>query len=291
MMKQEAALSGICTESRWIYSRNGQRVCIAARAMARTLLIAFLVAAGCFLSWKVIGMQPAQESSVEQSAGENSVRPDTLPLLMEPMEEELGLLGGQYRYYAGPSSGVVKDPSEILIVLDPGHGGKDDGCVKGGVSEKALNLAISLEVQKRLQEMGYQVILTRDSDQFLTLGQRVRAAQKAHADIYVSIHQNSSDLSKVNGIELYYSAMHAGEDSKRLSELVQQSALETTGAKARSIFEWEELYVIREAAMPSCLVETGFLTNSAERGRLKTSEYQEKIADGIAAGIDRYFRP
>ena len=199
--------------------------------------------------------------------------------------------GGYDSYYAGPTEGVVKEPEEIRIALDPGHGGVDDGCVKGGILEKDLNLSIAIGVKERLEEMGYQVILTRDSDCGLSLKERVKLAKKAHADIYVSIHQNSSELSNVNGIELYYSAQNAGDDSRRLAERIQEQAIQDTGANARSIFEWEELYVIRESAMPSCLIETGFLTNAKERGRLKTSEYQGRIADGIVAGIDQYFNP
>ena len=259
MMKQQGVLLGrIHTMARQMDSRKIKRFGIAAQAMAHTLLIGFLVAAGCYVVLTGGRMSGLSESNMEQPAGEGTLPARALPVLAEPVDERLGLIGGQYRYYAGPSAGLVKEPAEILVALDPGHGGADDGCVRGGVYEKALNLSISLEVQKRLQEMGYQVMLTRDSDQALTL---------------------------------YYSAAHAGEDSRRLSELIHGSAIQNTGAKARSVFEWEEFYVIRETAMPACLIETGFLTNSAERSRLKTSDYQEKIAEGIAAGIDRYFRP
>lgn len=292
MMKQQGVFWGrIHTAGRRVCRKKSRGFDLAAQAMAKTLLIAFLMAAGCYLILENSRMPGGSESGTEQSAEEGVLRARVIPALAEPVDENLGLIGGQYRYYAGPSAGFVKEPADILVALDPGHGGADDGCVRGGVSEKAVNLSIALEVQKRLQEMGYQVILTRDSDQALTLNRRVRAAKRAHADIYVSIHQNSSELSRVNGIELYYSSAHAGDDSRRLSEMIHGSAIQNTGAKARSIFEWEEFYVIREAAMPACLIETGFLTNSAERSRLKTSDYQEKIADGIAAGIDQYFRP
>lgn len=194
-------------------------------------------------------------------------------------------------YYAGPFGKLRKEPEEILVVLDPGHGGKDDGCARGKVREKDVNLAIALEVQKRLETLGYQVLMTRDTDQALSLGERVRIAEEAQADIYVSIHQNSSELSRVYGMELYYSAQNAEADSRRLAELVWGSALKSSGAKARSIFKWEEIRVVRESTMPACLIETGFLTNASERRRLTDSEYQGKLADGIAEGIDQYFRP
>ena len=106
-------------------------------------------------------------------------------------------------YYAGPFGKLRKEPEEILVVLDPGHGGKDDGCARGKVREKDVNLAIALEVQKRLETLGYQVLMTRDTDQALSLGERVRVAEEAQADIYVSIHQNSSELSTRFTISLW----------------------------------------------------------------------------------------
>lgn len=229
------------------------------------------------------------ETDMEQEADLPDFR--LLPVQAEGMVSGTELLGGHYTYYAGPTKSVVREPEAIRIALDPGHGGADDGCARGGVLEKDLNLAIASGVKERLEAMGYQVILTRDSDCGLSLRERVKLAKEAHADIYVSIHQNSSELSRVNGMELYYSAQNAGDDSRRLAELIQTYAIQDTGANARAVFEWEELYVVRESAMPSCLIETGFLTNSRERNRLKTLDYQGRIADGIASGIDRYFRP
>lgn len=194
-------------------------------------------------------------------------------------------------YYAGPVGGIVKKPEEITVVLDPGHGGLDNGCARGGVREKDINLSISLKVQQQLQQMGYQVVMTRNTDEALSLGERIQTAEEAKGDIYVSIHQNSSDLYRVNGLEIYYSAQNAQADSKRLAELIHKDVLLDTGVKARSIFEWENIRVIREVSMPSCLIETGFLTNGAERRKLADPSYQQSLANGIAKGIDQYFSP
>ena len=194
-------------------------------------------------------------------------------------------------YYAGPVGGIVKKPEEITVVLDPGHGGLDNGCARGGVQEKDINLSISLKVQQQLQQMGYQVVMTRNTDEALSLGERIQTAEEARGDIYVSIHQNSSDLYRVNGLEIYYSAQNAQADSKRLAELIHKDVLLDTGVKARSIFEWENIRVIREVSMPSCLIETGFLTNGAERRKLADPSYQQSLANGIAKGIDQYFNP
>lgn len=194
-------------------------------------------------------------------------------------------------YYAGPIGELIKEPNEITIVIDPGHGGVDEGCARGGVREKDINLSIALEVQKRLTTLGYQVVMTRDTDESLSLGERVQTASEAKADIFVSIHQNSSNLYKVNGLEIYYSAKNAQSDSRRLAELIHKDVLLDTGVKARSIFEWEDIHVIREARMPACLIETGFLTNASERRKLSDPSYQNLMAEGIVSGIDAYFHP
>jgi len=185
----------------------------------------------------------------------------------------------------------VKDPADILVVLDPGHGGADGGCSRKGIVEKDINLQIASAVKERLQTLGYQVMLTRDSDQALTLEERVNIANGNQADIYVSIHQNADEASEAKGIELLYSSQNEGEASGRLAKLIHKYTVENTGASGRKIIKEEGLYVIRECTMPSCLVETGFLSNRAECGRLTEPEYQAQIAEGIASGIDLYFHP
>ena len=187
--------------------------------------------------------------------------------------------------------GAEKDPADTLIVLDPGHGGKDEGGAANGVREKDINLKVAFALRNHLQEMGYQVVLTRTADEELSLLERAKRANDAGADLCVSIHQNTSEESGAQGIEVWYSGAHAGEESDRLSSVIEKFAVENTGAQEREIRREEELYVIRECHMPSCLVETGFLTNPAECKKLADPEYQDKIAQGIAAGIDLYLHP
>ncbi len=297
MIRQGVLLTGSGTVYIRRYCRRRRwRRYVSGRLMSGLVLLFLLMvtAACCYAVVSCYSrslMPEVSEIIMEQADAVSVPNVRQIPLQAEYVMAGFAFTGGYDSYYAGPTEGVVKEPEEIRIALDPGHGGVDDGCVKGGILEKDLNLSIAIGVKERLEEMGYQVILTRDSDCGLSLKERVKLAKKAHADIYVSIHQNSSELSNVNGIELYYSAQNAGDDSRRLAERIQEQAIQDTGANARSIFEWEELYVIRESAMPSCLIETGFLTNAKERGRLKTSEYQGRIADGIVAGIDQYFNP
>lgn len=190
-----------------------------------------------------------------------------------------------------PADTLNKEPGDILVVLDPGHGGADEGCSKDGTEEKEINLWIALGVQRKLLEKGYRVRLTRDYDMDLTLEERAKTANETGADLYISIHQNASEEADAEGIEVWYSSQNMGEESERLSRVIQKYASWNTGAAPRGIVENEELYVIRECMMPSCLIETGFLSNKAEGEKLASIEYQKKLAEGIAAGIDAYLHP
>ncbi|MCM1188579.1 MAG: N-acetylmuramoyl-L-alanine amidase [bacterium] len=191
-----------------------------------------------------------------------------------------------------PEPEPESEPVTPLIVLDPGHGGEDEGCSRGDVTEKDINLEIAESLAGKLQEMGFDVILTReDSDTFLSLEDRVKLAEDNKADIYVSIHQNACEQQEasVKGIETWYCERNG--DSRRLAQLIHKGALGKTKAQERELCESDNLYVIRETSMPSCLIETGFLSNAEERENLCDPDYREKLAAGIAEGIQYYFNP
>lgn len=184
-------------------------------------------------------------------------------------------------------------PSDPLIILDPGHGGEDEGCARAGIVEKDINLSIAKAAKEKLMQMGYDVMMTREGDETLSLEQRVRFANEKQASIYISIHQNACEeqTSDVQGIETYYSSSKGEDGSERLAKIMQKGITNNTDALNRETLAREDLYVIRETNMPSCLVETGFLSNKKERELLTTSEYQEQLADAIAESADLYFHP
>ena len=198
-----------------------------------------------------------------------------------------------------------EEPHIPVIVIDPGHGGDDEGCSREDVTEKTVNLQIALKLAEKLKNMGYEVVLTREDDETsVTLEQRVNIAEAAGGDIYISIHQNACDEkeSSVSGIETWFSGCPEkveGEnwyciccnDSRRLAQLVQMGAVNGTGASDRGLQESQELYVIRETSMPSCLVETSFLSNRSERKAISDEEYQDQLVSGIARNIEYYFHP
>lgn len=188
---------------------------------------------------------------------------------------------------------VVKERPDILVAIDPGHGGEDEGCSRQEILEKNVNLQIAKAVESRLLAMGYQVMLTRDDDTSLTLDQRVELVNAAGADAYISIHQNACEeqSSDISGIETWYNEDKGEQGSKRLAQLVHNDVILYTEARDRQVIADDTLRVIRETNMPACLVETGFLSNGKEREKLCSEEYQERIAEGIVSGIDLYFFP
>lgn len=184
-----------------------------------------------------------------------------------------------------------KEDGKPAVVIDPGHGGADEGCAGEGIQEKNVNLAIARLVQDKLGRMGYQVIMTREDDTYMPKEERVKIANEYGADIYVSIHQNTYEDSSVEGIETWYDGSDSTRDSKRLAWLIHQETLNMTGAVQRQIREDADFHVTGKTIMPACLIETGFLSNPGEREKLSASEYQEQIAEGIVRGIELYFHP
>ena len=184
-----------------------------------------------------------------------------------------------------------KAKAERMIVIDPGHGGMDGGCVFEDVLEKEINRQIAWEVTKKLRNMGYKVELIRKGDDYVEKLNRVEQANRNNALLYVSIHQNSCDTDSVCGIETWYGENGETGDSRRLAQLIQQETVRTTGAVSRELVSDAELCVINKSKMPSCLIETGFLSNRKEREKLCTEEYRDQVAEGIANGIDLYLNP
>ena len=173
------------------------------------------------------------------------------------------------------------------IILDAGHGGKDPGAVANDISEKDITLSISLKTKDLLENAGYKVAITRKEDTFLSLDDRASYANRKKANIFVSIHCNSSEDGEGKGIETFYSEYNE-ESAKNLAELIQNSIIEQTAAKDREVKTANYTVLVR-TKMPSVLVETGFLTNETERSLLSDDDYQKKIAQGITDGILKYF--
>lgn len=181
---------------------------------------------------------------------------------------------------------VVTPPKLPTVVLDPGHGGNMSGAYYRELAEKDINLAVSLKVQTRLEDLGYVVVMTRTEDVGLGLYERAAMAGEADADLLVSIHSNASEgHPEIDGIMTY----HFPEDPEGflLSTAIHTQVLAETGAGDMGL-QAADFVVLREPNMATSLVELGFMSNPGELMRLTDSAYQDQLAKGITDGIHAY---
>ena len=181
-----------------------------------------------------------------------------------------------------PDSALEDD--RIIIVLDAGHGGVDTGTIKKDktVYEKDINLSIVKKMQPLMEDRGVTVILTRDEDEFVSLEDRAKICNAHFTDVFVSIHVNSYESSKIGGLECYY----YGESKacKALAEDVVSHLKTQKDIPMRGLRE-QEYYVLRHTACPAILVETGYLTNQKDASNLLSDEFQDKLAQALVDGI------
>lgn len=180
---------------------------------------------------------------------------------------------------------AVEAASFRTVIIDPGHGGHDHGGQWGRVYEKHLALDTAYRLEGKLKALGYQTVMTRRSDYFVSLPQRVAIANRHRNAIFVSIHYNYTWKQQVSGVETFY--CHGS--GKRLAELVQSSMVQRTRTVDRNA-KYARYYVIRNCKLPSILVEGGFVSNASERNRMKSAWFRDSIAQGVADGIQRYRR-
>ncbi|WP_163527748.1 N-acetylmuramoyl-L-alanine amidase [Halobacillus ihumii] len=171
------------------------------------------------------------------------------------------------------------------IILDPGHGGKDPGAIGNSLQEKDVILEIAKLVEFTLRAKGYDVLMTRTDDTFVTLEDRVKMANTWEGDLFVSIHANGYYDSSAKGIETFYSA--GSSDARDLADLVQEHVISETNNLSRGVFK-ADYYVLRHTDMPAILVETGFVSNKKDAELLKSEDYREQVAKGIVKGIEKY---
>jgi len=171
------------------------------------------------------------------------------------------------------------------IVIDPGHGGKDPGAPSAlGFREKAINLAVARELASILDQRGFHAVLTRDRDVFLELEDRAAVANRSNADLFVSIHADSSESRSRNGFTVY-TARGAGSQSRWAARAIVD-AMTRTGLDSNGIRE-ADYRVLVKTDCPAVLVEIGYLSNYWEAGRLRDPTMQRRLAQAIADGVVR----
>jgi N-acetylmuramoyl-L-alanine amidase len=187
-----------------------------------------------------------------------------------------------------PSALPTVTNQRVVVVIDPGHGGRDPGAVGiGGLQEKQVIFPISLRVAELLEQQGVVVVMTRRDDSTLDLQARVDVANRARGNIFVSIHANAISMSRpdVNGVETYFSS----ESGRRLAATLQANLLAATGMNDRGVKQ-ARFYVLRHTSMPAALVEVGFVTGAQDAPRLADPAWREVAAQAIARGILQYIQ-
>lgn len=170
-----------------------------------------------------------------------------------------------------------------VVILDPGHGGRDPGATVSRVYEKHLCFDLANRVATHLKRAGRTVRLTRKSDQFISLGARTRYANQYKSAVFVSLHFNSSRNRSAHGLETFHSG---GKRSVLLAKAIQSSMVRATRANDRGVKKCR-FYVVRNTRHPAVLVEGGFISNAGERRLCCSGAYRDKLARGIADGILR----
>jgi N-acetylmuramoyl-L-alanine amidase len=215
------------------------------------------------------------------------------------------------------------------IVIDPGHGGRDPGALSpDGLKEKNLVLKISKDLKEYLERQGLEVILTRDKDRFVSLWRRAHIANLKKADLFISIHANSSRFRQAKGFEIYYLSERM-DDAARALAYAENAVLELEGERfsttniALAATLWDLVqtenraeamhlsrhigdsvekldwirnrgikgglfYVLRGANMPAILIEAGFISNLGESRKLDKDSYRKELVERIGEGILDY---
>ncbi len=188
----------------------------------------------------------------------------------------------------------TEDKNNKLVVLDPGHGGRDSGANGSYLCEKDVNLDIALQVGKILGSRGFDIAYTRDNDSYLTTMERCNIANQLGAATFVSIHCNSSTTRTGEGTETYYYASFDSpalfmqkEQRYQLASLLQESLIAQLRRVDRGVKQ-SNFTVITNTDMPSALVEIAFISHSAEEALLGDASFRSQAARAIAEAITEY---
>ena len=180
------------------------------------------------------------------------------------------------------------------VMIDPGHGGSAPGNSSGGMIEKDYNLNTSLATTEYLRSKGFNVIMTRDTDKTLSLGNRTALSNSLRPDLFTSIHYNASDTTG-NGVEVFYKLKDKDGGTTKtvatniLNRILEKFNLKNRGAKTRTLSTdptKDYLYVLRNNDMPAVLVECAFLDNEKDMSLLNTSNKVKEMGTQIGKGIE-----
>ncbi|MBM7649333.1 N-acetylmuramoyl-L-alanine amidase [Bacillus ectoiniformans] len=200
-----------------------------------------------------------------------------------------GKVGYIHKTYLKLKSTSTSPLKDRLIVVDAGHGGKDPGAVKNGAQEKIVALEVAKRVQTKLQNDGAKVLMTRVSDTYPTLSDRVNFAKSHYGELFISIHFNAAGSSAAKGAETFYNSDNVNSvESKELAVEIQKQLVSMTNMYDRGVKDGN-FHVIREQSMPSVLVELGFITNADDYKKLTSPYYWNLYAEAVYRGTKAYY--
>ncbi len=174
----------------------------------------------------------------------------------------------------------------VTVVVDAGHGGRDPGAQAHGLTEKEVNLSISMRLAQILRARGVTVTTTRDTDVFIPLDDRAAMADRVSADVLVSIHADAAERLEASGTTVFISRQ-ASAESRDLAERINAAFVES-GIESRGV-RTAGFRVLVAHSKPAVLVECGFLTNEYDASRLARADYRQRLAQLIADAVTDHF--
>lgn len=197
-----------------------------------------------------------------------------------------GIISKAYRPYKG-----------VVMVLDSGHGGKDDGARNQGIKEQELNLQITLKLKEQLEALGMKVILTREDENDLAslsasnrkkedMEKRVAIINQKNVDFFISIHMNAYADTSVKGSQIFYN--QGDENSHVFASAIQEEIVKVSESKME--IKTGDYYILKNSNKIGILLECGFISNEEDRNKLTNEEYQKDLCQSIKQGIMNFLK-
>ncbi|MBQ1901639.1 MAG: N-acetylmuramoyl-L-alanine amidase [Lachnospiraceae bacterium] len=212
-----------------------------------------------------------------------------IDISLDSVYEPSTVVDGKYLYLS------FLDPHEVydyVVVVDAGHGGKDNGASHDGVCEKDLNLAIVNKIKELFDAnnsgMNIGVYYTRLDDTKISLDNRVGLANDLNADLFLSVHINSTAsgrTSQINGTEVMYLVADDSGASKQFASICLDNLLTSLGSNSKGLVAGDTIKIIRTSEVPVALAEIGFITNPTELDKMNSEDYQQQAAEGLYNAI------